>query len=533
MLDASMMSQLRDVFSTQKADLTLSIRPSTHARQDELLELAWDVAAASVRTTVKVEGDAVETVRMDLLKDGAPTGVSFRGVPGGHEFTSLVVALINADGRGRLPDEAFVQRIRALQGGAVRTYISQSCTNCPDVVQALNLVALLNPAVSHQMVDGALHEDEVAALGIQGVPAVFLGDVLVHVGKASLAELVEALEKHLGRSESAPAAVPVQRPPYDVTVVGGGPAGVAAAIYSARKGLRTALVAQKIGGQVQETLGIENFIGVPRTEGPQLTADLLRHLRGYDVDVLEHRRVERVEDGALKAVHLQGGERLDSRQLIVASGAKWRELNVPGEKEYLGRGVAFCPHCDGPFYKGMPVAVVGGGNSGVEAALDLANICEHVTLLEFAPDLKADAVLVEALRKRPNVRVITHARTTEVLGDGTKAQGLRYENRATGELHDVKVNGVFVQIGLTPNSAFVKDVVETNRYGEIVVDEKGRTRVPGIYAAGDVTQTPFKQIVIAMGEGAKVALTAFEDRMRAGSAAPAPDAGSATASPPA
>jgi alkyl hydroperoxide reductase subunit F len=300
-----------------------------------------------------------------------------------------------------------------------------------------------------------------------------------------------------------------------VVVVGGGPAGASAAIYTARKGLKTAIVAQKFGGQVQETLGIENLIGTAYTEGARLTADLDKHVRTYDIDVLEHRRVERVVDGPDKELWIAGGERIKAPTLIVATGAKWRELGVPGEKEYLGRGVAFCPHCDGPFFKGRPVAVVGGGNSGVEAAIDLSGICSHVTLIEFADSLKADAVLIKNLLARENVTVISSARTTQVNGDGAKVTGLEYEDRASGKQHSVNIDCVFVQIGLSPNSSIVSDLVALNRFGEIVVDDKGRTNVPGIYAAGDVTTTPYKQIVIAIGEGAKVALTAFEDRMRA------------------
>jgi NADH-dependent peroxiredoxin subunit F len=356
----------------------------------------------------------------------------------------------------------------------------------------------------------------VEQLGLQGVPAVFAGDKLVHVGKGTFAQLVEVLETELGRDEGAGAGVqPVTRE-FDVVVLGGGPAGVSAAIYTARKGLRTAIVAQRFGGQLQDTLGIENLIGTTYTEGARLSAELEKHARSYPIELLEHRRVERVVDeGPEKELLIQGGERIRARTLVVATGAKWRELGVTGEKEYLGRGVAFCPHCDGPFYKGRPVAVIGGGNSGVEAAIDLAGICSHVTLLEFADELKADAVLVRNLQSKSNVKVITSARTTEVLGDGSKVHGLRYEDRKSKELADLSLDGVFVQIGLSPNSGVVADLVELNRFGEIVVDAKGRTSRPGIYAAGDVTTVPFKQIVVALGDGAKAALTAFEDRMRA------------------
>jgi alkyl hydroperoxide reductase subunit F len=399
--------------------------------------------------------------------------------------------------------------------------VALSCTNSPDVVQALNLVALIHPNARHEMVDGEFFQSEVEALGIQGVPAVYAGDQMLHSGKGSFAELVEVLEAKLGRSGEVMAAESTEARRYDVVVVGGGPAGASAAIYSARKGLKTAIVAQKFGGQVMDTLGIENLIGTVYTEGPRLSAELEKHVRGYPIDLLEHRRVERILNGAQKELLIQGGERILADTLIIATGAKWRELGVAGEKEHIGRGVAFCPHCDGPFYKGKPVAVIGGGNSGVEAAIDLAGICSHVTLLEFADALKADAVLIKNLAARPNVKVITSARTTDVLGQDGKAVGLRYEDRKSKELREVNVDGIFVQIGLSPNSALVSDLVELNRFGEIVVDEKGRTSVPGIYAAGDVTTTPFKQIVVAMGEGAKAALTAFEDRMRAAGAAAA------------
>jgi NADH-dependent peroxiredoxin subunit F len=519
MIDEAIAAQLRQVFGSLSASYKLVVANGTSDKQNDLVELARSVAATSDKIEFVQEGTVEQGVRLDLLKDGVPTGITFRGVPGGHEFTSFVLAILNADGKGKLPDEGIRERVKSLRGPArLRTYVSLSCTNCPDVVQALNLVSLLHPGITHEMIDGELHQDEIEKLGIQGVPSVFAGDELVHVGKGNFAELVEVLENKLGHDEAS-ANEPRAAKEYDVVVVGGGPAGASAAIYAARKGLRTAIVAQKFGGQVQETLGIENLIGTPYTEGAKLTADLDKHVRSYPIDVLEHRRVERIVDGPEKQVLITGGERISAPTLIVATGAKWRELGVPGEKEYIGRGVAFCPHCDGPFYKGRPVAVIGGGNSGVEAAIDLAGICTHVTLIEFADTLKADAVLVKNLEGRENVTVISSARTTQVLGDGSKVLGLEYEDRKTGKTESVSVDGVFVQIGLSPNSSMVSDLLTLNRFGEIVVDDKGRTSVPGIYAAGDVTTTPFKQIVIAMGEGAKVALSAFEDRMRTVAAA--------------
>lgn len=511
MLDPAILDQLRDVFSTLESDLALVVRPGTGPEQEELEELLGEVASTSPRLTV-VRAPEAGAFGFELRRNGVPTGVRFRGVPGGHEFTSLVLAILNADGKGKLPDESFRRRVRALRGPIdLRTYVSLSCTNCPDVVQALNLMALLHGDFRHELVDGALAQDEVGRLGVQAVPAVFAGEQLLHVGKSNLEELLDALEEHFGHDEVKAEPPPVRD--FDVVVVGGGPAGCAAAIYAARKGLSTALVAQQLGGQVKETVGIENLVSIPYTEGARLAADLEKHVRTYPVELFENRRVEEIVSGEKKELRLKGGEVIRTPSLVLATGARWRELGVPGEKEYLGRGVAFCPHCDGPFYKGRRVAVVGGGNSGVEAAIDLAGIVAHVTVVEFLDRLKADEVLVQKLRSLPNVEVIVNARTTEIVGNEAGVTALRYQDRTTEELRSVTVDGVFVQIGLVPNSQVAKGVVETNRFGEIVVDERCRTSVPGIYAAGDVTTVPFKQIVIAMGEGAKAALTAFEDRI--------------------
>jgi NADH-dependent peroxiredoxin subunit F len=516
MLDNEILEQLKAHFANLTGRYVFSVYPSQHQSQTELLSLLRSLATTSPNLQVVEQGPEVPEVQFDLLKDGAPTGVRFRAVPGGHEFTSLVLAVLNADGKGKLPDEGIMRRVKALKGPIeLRTYISLSCTNCPDVVQALNVMALLHGDIRHTTIDGAIATEEVTRLGIQAVPTVYSGDKLIHVGKSTFAELLDVVEETFGVSNPDTAADDTAKKSYDVIVVGGGPAGVSAAIYSARKGLRTAVVAQKIGGQVQETLGIENLVSVTYTEGPRLAADLEKHLRSYPVELLEHRRVERIVDGEVKELRLKGGEVLTATSLILATGAKWRELGIPGEKEYMGRGVAFCPHCDGPFYKGKRVAVVGGGNSGVEAAIDLAGICSHVTLVEFLDTLKADAVLVKKLRSLPNVEIITNARATSIVGSGDTVTGLKFRDRANDEEHEVPLDGVFVQIGLVPNSAIAKDLLDLNRFGEIVVDAHCRTNVPGIYAAGDVTTVPFKQIVIAMGEGAKAALSAFEDRMRA------------------
>lgn len=517
MLDSAILEQLRNHFAGLESDIAFALSPSQHPKQSELKSLLESLATTSPKLSVVERGSEVRDVRFDILKNGAPVGVRFRGVPGGHEFTSLVLAILNADGKGRLPDDGIKSRIRALRGPIdVRTYISLSCTNCPDVVQALGLMAILHGDFRHEMVDGEVAEDEVRRLGIQGVPAVVVGDKIVHVGKATLAELLENFEELFGIDAATDAAPDAEVKTYDVVVVGGGPAGASAAIYSARKGLKTAVIAQRFGGQVQDTLGIENLISITHTEGPKLAADLLSHMRAYPIDLLEHRKVEELNaNGIKKELRMKGGERLVTDAVIVATGAKWRELGIPGEKEYIGRGVAFCPHCDGPFYKGRRVAVVGGGNSGVEAAIDLAGICAHVTLVEFMDQLKADEVLVNALRALPNVDIRLNTRTTEVVGDGAKVTGLKCMDRTTEKVDETTLDGVFVQIGLVPNSSFAKGVLDMNRFGEIVVDTHNRTNVAGVYAAGDVTTVPFKQIVIAMGEGAKAALSAFEDRIRA------------------
>ena len=435
-------------------------------------------------------------------------------VPNGHEFTSLLLAILNSDGKGKnLPDEIITQRIQALKGPIhVTTYMSLTCTNCPDVVQALNAMATLHPDFVSETVDGAINQDEVERLKIQGVPAVFADGQLIHSGRGDLGELLVKLEAHYG---SHPAEVDTTEKEFDVLVVGGGPAGSAAAIYSARKGIRVAVICERIGGQVKETVGIENLISVPQTTGIQLAADLMGHINEYPIEIFEHRHIDKVElIGKDKVLHTTAGERFRAPAVILATGASWRKLNIPGESDYIGKGVHFCPHCDGPFYKGKQVAVIGGGNSGVEAAIDLAGICSKVTLFEYADELKADQVLQEKLRSLPNVDVFAHTATQEVLGNGEKATGLRAVDRQNQNEYVLHLDGIFVQIGLSANSGAFQDVVETNRIGEVIIDGYCRTSVPGIYAAGDVSTVPYKQIIIAMGEGAKAALTAFEDRMR-------------------
>jgi alkyl hydroperoxide reductase subunit F len=424
----------------------------------------------------------------------------------------LVLAILHSQGLGKLPDKVLQERIKRLAPGKLRTYVSLSCENCPDVVQSLNMIAILNGHIEHEMIDGAYFQAELAAKNIQGVPSVLLHDKLIHSGRGNFAELLDSLEQELGQSQPLDSKTSLGH--YEVVVVGGGPAGASAAIYSARKGQRTALVAERMGGQVQDTKAIDNLISIPHTEGTQLAADLERHLRQYPVEIIEHRRIQEISKNERFSLSLKTGESLSADTLIIASGAKWRELGIPGEKEYIGRGVAFCPHCDGPYYKNKKVAVIGGGNSGIEAAIDLAGICSEVTVFEYLDQLKADQVLIDKLKSLAHVKLILSAKTQAIIGDGDKVTALRYENRDTGQVSDLSLDGVFVQIGLSPNSAFIKDLVKTNQMGEIIVDDKGRSSEPGIYAAGDVTNTPYKQIIIAMGEGAKVALAAFEDKMR-------------------
>lgn len=514
MLDTSLKEQLRGIFSGLSNQYTFDVSVAKdHPSRGQLLELLNDVVSVSDR--LSLQENPGEALSFDILKNGEKTGITFRAVPTGHEFSSLLLAILNADGKGKnLPDEFVTKRLKSLKGNIrLTTYMSLTCTNCPDVVQTLNAMAVINPHITHEAVDGAIYKEEVEALNLQGVPAVFADGELLHVGRGNFGELLAKLEARYGVETAGSEEQTVRE--YDVIVVGGGPAGAAAAVYSARKGLKVAVLAERVGGQVNETGGIENLISVPQTTGGKLADDLKRHMDEYSIDIFEHRSVEKVTvENKQKIVSAQGGEIFTAPALIIATGASWRKLNVPGESEFIGRGVAFCPHCDGPFYKDKRVAVVGGGNSGIEAAIDLAGICSHVTVFEFLEELKADKVLQEKVKSLPNVEIFLHSQTTEVINNGEKVTGLRVKDRKTEEERVINLDGMFVQIGLAPNSAAFKDVVKTNRFGEIEIDVRGRTDVPGIYAAGDVTTVPYKQIIISMGEGAKAALTAFDDRIR-------------------
>lgn len=514
MLDQDLIAQLKEVFKPIKSPIELMVYSSPHADQKDLLDLLSPLEVCNENIKIKFSDiQHSPHPKFAIHANGKATGIIFSGIPGGHEFSSLVLAILNASGNGKFPDDFLKNRIKNLKGPIrLKTYISLSCENCPDVVQALNLMSLIHPDFQHEMIDGGYVQDEISKLGIQGVPSIVANDKLVNSGKIQLVDLITKLEETFGKNTNQPTESQ-DLGYFDVVVIGGGPAGASAAIYSARKGLKTVVLAERIGGQVQDTKGIENLVSVVYTEGPQLTAQLLTHMQAYPIQIMEHRRVKSILKGEKHRIELESGEILTTGSVIITTGAKWRELGVPGEKEYLGRGVAFCPHCDGPFYKGKKIAVVGGGNSGVEAAIDLAGIVREVVLLEFSDQLKADKVLVDKLKSLPNTSIVTNAKTSEILGDGQKVHQLRYQDRVNGQEQAIDLDGVFVQIGLVPNSQFVKDTVATSKFGEIIVDEKGRTNVKGIYAAGDVTTIPYKQIIIAMGEGAKAALAAFEDKM--------------------
>ncbi len=513
MLDKPMKEQLQELFAALDSRYTLSIEvDEMHPERDTLLALLEDVASCSEKIdTIIVDG---EELLFEVLKDGEACGIIFRAVPNGHEFTSLLMAIFNLDGKGKnIPDEVTVERIKALKGEvAITTYVSLTCPNCPEVVQALNLIAALNPSVTHTTVDGAINQAEAELLFVKSVPSTFLNGELLHVGSGNLSMLLSKLEEKVEREVVVPSELHQE---FDVLVVGGGPAGCSAAIYSARKGLSVAIVASTIGGQVKETVSIENLISTQQTTGTQLALDLFSHLKDYPIAVLENREIISIEvvDGK-KKMGCNSGEHFTAAAVIVATGAAWRKLEVAGEDEYLGRGVAFCPHCDGPIYQDKNVAVIGGGNSGVEAALDLAGTSRHVTIIELMDDIKADKILQEKASSATNISILCSTMVKEIKGDGDKVTALELVNRKTEESYEFAVDGVFVQVGMKPNYLPFDSLVETNNAGEIIIDGQCRTSHMGIYAAGDVTNTPYKQIIIAMGEGAKAALAAFDDRVR-------------------
>jgi alkyl hydroperoxide reductase subunit F len=514
MLDASLKAQLGAYLQriTRPVELVASLDPTTASQQ--MRELLADIASTSpLVSVVETSGGPYRSPSFSVGAPGESPRVRFAGLPMGHEFTSLVLALLQAGGYPPKVDEAVLRQVRELQGDfAFEIYVSLTCHNCPDVVQALNLMAIQNPRIRATMIDGALFQDEVKEREIMAVPTVFLNGTHFGQGRMTLEEILAKLDTAGAQREAQKLSA---REPFDVLVVGGGPAGAAAAVYAARKGIRTGIASERFGGQVLDTLGIENFISVKETEGPKFALALEEHVRHYDVDIMNLQRAKALVPGdALHEVQLESGASLKAKTVIITTGARWRQLGVPGESEYRNKGVAYCPHCDGPLFKGKRVAVVGGGNSGVEAAIDLAGIVAHVTLVEFDTKLRADAVLQRKLATLPNVTVLLNAQTTQVTGDGQRVNGLAYKDRASGAEHRVELEGVFVQIGLVPNTEWLKGTLELSRFGEIIVDAKGQASVPGVFAAGDATTVPFKQIIIAAGDGAKAALGAFDFLVR-------------------
>ena len=514
MLDANLKTQLAAYMEKAVRPIHITAQLDDSAGSAELQALLKDLQDVSDKITVTEQRDGERTPSFALTSPGHDIHLAFAGLPMGHEFTSLVLALLQVGGHPSKLAQDVIEQIRSLDGEyRFETYVSLSCQNCPDVVQALNLMAVLNPKIQHVAIDGALFQQEVEQRQVMSVPTIFLNGEVFGAGRMGVEEIVAKLDTNAGKREADKIRA---KAPYDVLVVGGGPAGAAAAIYAARKGIRTGVAAERFGGQVLDTMAIENFISVPYTEGPKLAAALEQHVRDYQVDVMNLQRAEKlVPAGAdgLVEVRLANGAALKSKTVILSTGARWRQMNVPGENEYRNKGVAYCPHCDGPLFKGKRVAVIGGGNSGVEAAIDLAGIVAHVTLIEYDSQLRADAVLQRKLGTLPNVKVITSALTTRVNG-AEKVTGLSYKDRNSGEEHDVELEGIFVQIGLVPNTEWLKDAIALTPRGEIEIDARGETSQPGIFAAGDCTTVPYKQIVIAMGAGSTAALSAFDYLIR-------------------
>ena len=520
MIDQNLLDAIKSYSENMTRPITFVLGSGEHEKRSELIDFLSKIAG----TTDKINFDAQATddslpsaISFAIYShlDGAlsDTGIVFSGIPGGHEFTSLVLAILQAGGHTLKLDEGIQKLIKRFNKPLqFQTYVSLSCHNCPEVVQALNQFAILNDDISNEMIDGGLFQEQVEANNIQGVPAVFLNGKPFANGLIDTAKLIEKLQEQFPDLLAEAGADEDQLEQQDVTIIGAGPAGVAAAIYTARKGLKVTMVADRIGGQVKDTQDIENLISVPLTTGNELSANFEKHLREYNITLKEHVSVKEIGETAEEnySIHLNTGESFETRSIILATGAQWRKLGVPGEEENIGQGVAYCAHCDGPFFKGKDIAVIGGGNSGVEAALDLAGIVNHVTVLEFADDLKADQVLINKAKEKDNIEFITNAATQEIKATDNKVTSIVYQDRSTGETHERDLSGVFVQIGLVPNTDFVKGFVDLNRFGEIEIDERCRTDRKGIFACGDVTTVPFKQINIAMGEGSKAALSAFE-----------------------
>ena len=514
-LDITIRNQLQDYMARLVSPIKLLANVDESASSQEMLGMLEEVTSLSEKITLNKETNVSKRIpSFEVNREIDATGITFAGIPSGHEFTSFVLALLQAGGHPLKLDAEKIEQIKNIQGKFhFETYISLSCHNCPDVVQALNAMSIINPNISHTMIDGALFQKEVEDKQIMAVPTIFLNGEPFGQGRMELDEIVNKIDSSASLKEAEKIS---KKETYDILIVGGGPAGASAAIYSARKGIRTGIVSERFGGQVMDTLGIENFISVKATEGPKLVTALEEHVKEYEVDIMNLQRaksIQKNDENALFEVELENGGKLKSKSVIVATGARWRELNVPGEKEFKGKGVAYCPHCDGPLFKGKHVAVIGGGNSGVEAAIDLANIVGHVTLFEFAGELKADDILQKRLYSLSNVDVILNAQTLEVLGSD-KVNSMIYLDRKTNEKKTIALEGIFIQIGLLPNTDFVKNTVDLSKFGEIIIDSHGQSSLPGLFAAGDVTTVPYKQIIIAMGEGAKASLGAFDYLIR-------------------
>ena len=513
MLDATLKTQLKSYLEKVVYPLELVASLDDSAKAREMKELLQEIVLLSDKITLVERLDAgVRVPSFSINRTGSDIGVRFAGVPLGHEFTSLVLALLQVGGHTIKFDDAVIEQIRNLDGDyEFETFISLSCHNCPEVVQALNAMAVINPRIKVTTIDGGVFPQEVEERQIMAVPMMFLNGQHFGQGRTNVEEILAKLDTNAGARQAAALS---KKDVFDVLIVGGGPAGAAAAIYAARKGIKTGVLAERFGGQVLDTLAIENFISVKETDGPKFAVALEQHVKEYDVDIMNTQRAAKLTPGKLIEIETATGAVLKAKTVILATGARWREINVPGEKEYRNHGVAYCPHCDGPLFKGKRVAVIGGGNSGVEAAIDLAGLVKHVTLIEFGAELRADAVLQRKLHSLPNVTVITSAQTTEIHGDGKIVNGLSYTDRISGESKKVELEGVFVQIGLVPNTEWLKGTVALSRHGEIEVDARGQTSIPGVFAAGDVTTVPYKQIIIATGEGAKAALSAFDHLIR-------------------
>lgn len=516
MLDNSLKSQLQQYLALLRQPIHLIASLDDSPTAAEMRALLQAIAALSDKVSLDLGGQDARQPSFVIAREGQNSGVRFAGLPLGHEFTSLVLALLWTGGHPPKVEAGVIEGIRALDGDfKFEVYMSLSCHNCPDVVQALSLMAIVNPRVQTVVIEGGAFQKEVEAREIMAVPMVFLNGQVFGSGRMSLEEIIAKLDTGAAAREAAKLDA---KDPYDMLIVGGGPAGAAAAVYAARKGIRTGIAAERMGGQLNDTLGIENYISVLETDGPKLSAAMDAHVKHYGVETMaQQRAVELIpasEPGGLVQVRMEGGGTLRARSVILSTGARWRNINVPGEEEYKNKGVAYCPHCDGPLFKGKRVAVIGGGNSGVEAAIDLAGIVAHVTLVEFAEQLKADAVLVAKLKSLPNVSVRVNTQTTEITGAAGKVNGLLLRDRASGLGETVALEGVFVQIGLVPNTEWLQGTLALSRYGEIEIDARGQTSLPGVFAAGDCTTVPFKQIVIAAGDGAKAALAAFDHLMR-------------------